>query len=294
MKRPMEVLLEKLGHPEGPCILPDGRVAFANTLRSEIAVWDPRHGYATYAETGGGPNACVLGSEGDLYCTNMPTLGEWIAPDPRPPSIQRISPDGRVEIVATEADGIRFNAPNDLVFGPDGRLYFTDSGHWDPVTKPDPGYIGVIEADGTAHIVEELDPVYPNGIVVEADGSIVWVESYLRTVVRRRPDGRKMVLRTLPEGHCPDGFKIGADGNFWITSFTSGGVDIVGPDGTYVDFLETGGIPLNCVFSENSLYLCELGPKDPADPRPMQGRLLRIDVGIAGLPLHFGAIARSM
>ena len=42
------------------------------------------------------------------------------------PSIQKAWPDGRVETSCTEVDGIKLQAPNDLSFGPDGRLYFTD------------------------------------------------------------------------------------------------------------------------------------------------------------------------
>ena len=37
-----------------------------------------------------------------------------------------------VEILVAEADGVKFDGPNDLAFGPDGRLYFTDSGDWAP------------------------------------------------------------------------------------------------------------------------------------------------------------------
>jgi gluconolactonase len=177
MKRPMKVLAEGLGHPEGPYPLPDGRVVFANTYLSEIGVWDPNLGKERYAFTGGGPNACMLGSDGFVYCTNTPTAGKWVAPEKRPPCIQRASPDGKVEIVATSADGVQLNAPNDLTFGPDGNLYFTDSGDWDPETKPHPGYICMITPDGAAHLLEELEPVYPNGIVAEPDGSIIWVES---------------------------------------------------------------------------------------------------------------------
>ena len=40
MKRPVEVLAEGLGHPEGPDVLPDGRVVFANTYASELGVWE--------------------------------------------------------------------------------------------------------------------------------------------------------------------------------------------------------------------------------------------------------------
>jgi gluconolactonase len=222
----------------------------------------------------------------------MPTVGEWTAPDPCPPAIQRVSPDGKVEIVSSTADGKKLNAPNDLVFGPDGRLYFTDSGHWDPVVRPHRGYICVIEQDGSSRILEELGPVYPNGIVVEPDGALIWVESYTRRLVRRSSSGQTEVLRTLDEGHVPDGLKIDIDGNFWVTSFSSGGVDVVARDGSYIDFLETGGVPTNCVFSGNQLYLCELGPKDVQDPMPMKGRLLRIEVGVFGMPLYYGSIRR--
>ncbi len=293
MKKPMKVLAEGLGHPEGPYPLPDSRVVFANTYLSEIGVWDPNRGKGQYAFTGGGPNACMLGSDGFVYCTNTPTAGKWVAPDKRPPSIQRASPDGKVEIVATSADGVQFNAPNDLAFGPDGNLYFTDSGDWDPETKPHPGYICMIESNGTAHILEELEPVYPNGIVAEPDGSIIWVESYTRRVIRRRPDATKTLLTTLAENHVPDGLKIDEKGNLWITSFSSGGIDIVSPDGAIIDFLETGGVPLNCVFSGGTLFVCDFGTTVLDTSTPMGGRLLSIDAGATGMPLYKGGIDLS-
>ncbi len=288
----IEVLAEGLGHPEGPCVLPDGRVVFANTYASEIGVWEPGKGKSTYAYVGGGPNACMLGSDGWVYSTQCPTVGKWVAPDHRPPSIQRSAPDGTVEIVVTEADGIRFNAPNDLTFGPDGRLYFTDSGDWDIETRPDPGYIVVVGPDGVAHILEELEPTYPNGIVAEPDGSIVWVESYTRNVVRRRPEGSKETLCTLPEGHIPDGFKIDEKGNFWITVFGAGGLDVIAPDGSHLAFVETGGVPLNCAFGGSTVYVCDFGTTDTSGDVSMGGRLVRFDADVVGMPLFTGAIGR--
>jgi len=290
MNKKVSILSEGLGHPEGPYVLPDGRVVFANTYRSEIGVWDPKKGTGSYAFTGGAPNACMLGSDGHVYITNCPTVGKWEPAEKRPPSIQRAAPDGKVEIVATEADGVKFDGPNDLTFGPDGRLYFTDSGDWDPETKPHKGRIVFIEKDGTGHILEELDHVYPNGIVAEPDGSIVWVESYTRRMVRRRPNGAKSVIHHFPENHIPDGFKIDTNGNFWVTTVSSGGLDIVAKDGEAMDFLDLKAVPLNCVFGGTSLYVADFGVFDTSGPASMGGRLLKVDVGIAGMTLFKGAI----
>ncbi|MEO8668977.1 MAG: SMP-30/gluconolactonase/LRE family protein, partial [Bauldia sp.] len=251
MKKPIKVCTGGLGHPEGPYELDDGRVVYANSYASAIGVWDPKTNKAgIYADVGGGPNACMLGSDGAVYSTQYAKIGGWIAPVQRPPSIQKTLPNGKVEILVTEADGVKFDGPNDLTFAPDGRLWFTDSGDWAPDTRPHPGRIVVIEKNGKATIVEELDHVYPNGIVAEPDGSIVWVESYTLRVVRRTPDGKKSVIHTLPEGHIPDGLKIDVDGNFWITTVVSGGVDVIARDGKPIDFLESGGTILNCAFGK--------------------------------------------
>lgn len=291
MKKPMTVCVTGLGHPEGPYELDDGRVVYANTYASEIGVYDPKTGKGgTFAFVGGGPNACVLGTDGCIYSTQTPNVGSWVAPEHRPPSIQKTRSDGKVEILVTEADGKAFHGPNDLVFASDGRLWFTDSGDWNPADKPHPGRIVCIEKDGTAHIVEELEYVYPNGIVAEPDGGIVWVESYTLRVVRRTPDGKKSVIHTLPEGHIPDGLKIDVDGNFWITTVASGGVDVIAKDGTPVDFLETGGTILNCCFGKGgALYVCDMGPFDVTGAA-MTGRLVRVEVGVEGMPLFRGAI----
>jgi gluconolactonase len=290
MRKAIAILAEGIGQPEGPCVLPDGRVVFTNTYRSEIVSWDARHGVRRYAHTGGAPNACLLGSDGDVYIANCPTAGSWIAPDKRPACIQRASPEGKVEIVTTTADGTALDGPNDLCFGPDGRLYFTDSGDWAPETKHHPGRICVIDRDGTAHILEELDHTYPNGIVAEADGSIVWVESYTRRMIRRAPDGAKTVIHTFEDKHIPDGFKIDNAGNFWVTTTISGGIDIVSRDGVALDFLALDAVPLNCVFDGTSLYVADFGHADTTGEALMVGRLLRVEVGVRGMTLFSGAI----
>jgi gluconolactonase len=292
VQRPVEHLAHGLGHPEGPDVLPDGRIVFVETYTSRIAAWSPERGVHLYADCGGGPNACVLGSDGCVYITqNGGTVGPWKADVMSEPSIQKAWPDGRVEIICTEIEGQRLAAPNDLSFGPDGRLYLTDPGEYDPANRPDPGYLYALAPDGTGEVLRELDGTYPNGIAVEADGSIVWVESYTLHVHRLRGDGTVEELHTLPDGHIPDGLKVAADGSLWITTFTSGGVDIVAADGTPIDFLETGGVQCNCIFHDGFLYLTDFGEgAEVTSTAPMIGRLSRVPVDVEGMPLFRGAI----
>ena len=286
----VSILSEGLGHPEGPYVMPDGRVVLANTYRSEIAVWDAKAGTSTYAFTGGCPNACMLGTDGNVYVTNCPNVGKWEPDDKRPASIQRATPNGKVEIVATEADGVKFDGPNDLTFGPDGRLYFTDPADYLPNDRK-PGRIFRLEPDGSGALIEEVPDAYPNGITAEADGAIVWVESYERGVYRKRGDAPSERIAVLPEGHIPDGLKVAADGDLWITTVLGGTVDILAPDGTFRDSLETGGAPLNCLFVDGDLIITDFGDRTevPATA-PMDGRLWRVDVGVAGMPLFRGSI----
>jgi gluconolactonase len=101
------------------------------------------------------------------------------------------------------------------------------------------------------------------------------------------------VIHELADGHIPDGFKIDTDGNFWITTFASGGLDVLARDGTHIDFLETGGVTLNCCFDGETLFVCDFGTTETADPdaTPMGGRLLKVDLGVEGMPLYQGAIS---
>lgn len=291
MEAHVQTLAGGLGHPEGPDVLPDGRVIMVETYTSKLIAWSADRGIHDYANCGGGPNACMLGSDGAVYITqNGGTVGAWRAEKMGRPSIQKAWPDGRVEEVTAKVDGIALQAPNDLTFGPDGRLYFTDPADYLPKARQ-PGRIFALNPDGTGELLEEMPGAYPNGIVAEPDGSIVWVESYDRGVYRLRPGRRSELVHQLPEGHIPDGLKIAASGDLWITTFMSGGIDIVARDGTPRDFLRTGGVPLNCVFHDGALFITDFGDITEVTAKArMDGRLWRVDAGVEGMPLFRGAV----
>ena len=119
----------------------------------------------------------------------------------------------------------------------------------------------------------------------------MWVESYERGVYRKRGDAPSERIAVLPEGHIPDGLKVAADGDLWITTVLGGTVDILAPDGTFRDSLETGGAPLNCLFVDGDLIITDFGDRTEVPAAaPMDGRLWRVDVGVIGMPLFRGSI----
>jgi gluconolactonase len=292
-KRPPELVASGLGWPEGPAPLPDGRLAFVESYRSQLSVVGADGAARRFAHVTGAPNSCVRGSDGAMYlCQNGGTCGPWRAAEMTVASIQRVREGGAPEILLTEVAGVRLNGPNDLVFAADGRLVFTDPGTYNPA-DPDPSFLYALAPDGAASIVHAFpEPVFPNGVAVEPDGSIVWDESYTGHVRRRRPDGTIEDLGRMP-GDNPilDGLKIGADGRIWVTDLVAGGLHVLAPDGAVLDFIACGGAPTNCVFDGQTLWVTDAGVLAASAEPSFAGRLWRLRVPGGGAPTHLGAVA---
>lgn len=275
------VLAEGLGHPQGPDVLGDGSVVFAETYRGRIARYRARDGVTTLAETGGGPNAVLAAPDGSLYVTqNGGQAGPWRSPDQRPPAVLRLAAGSYAsETVATEADGVPLLAPHDLALGPDGTLYFTDSGTWAPETRPDPGRLIAVAPDGGVRTVVHTGHTFPSGIAVADDGSLLWAECYTNRILRLPPGGEPEILCTLPEEQLPESLKTGPDGTLWVAGLFAEGVVVLDRRGRQTDFVRTGGLPLNSVLADGTLYVTDLGPYDdsaPDDTAQMVGRLLAV------------------
>ncbi|MCL2465494.1 MAG: SMP-30/gluconolactonase/LRE family protein, partial [Micrococcales bacterium] len=212
----------------------------------------------------------------------------WEPNEPATPSIQRITPDRTASTVVSTVAGQALRAPNDLAFGSDGRLWFTDPGT--RFDDPEPGWVVGLAPDGST-IVVDVGPTFPNGVVALDDGAIAWVESVSRRVMRRDTENTTTHLVTLPPGHVPDGFAVAADGTYVIASIGSGGLDVVAADGTYLDFVEIGGCPLNCAFTNGACAGGRLVVACDPDREPRDaGRLVAVTVPLVAGPLFRGAV----
>jgi gluconolactonase len=281
-----EIVATGLDVPEGPVRLPDGRVALVEQFRGQVSVFDGT-AVSALAHVGGAANAVTLGDDGLYAAQNGGVVGAWRSKDPRPPGIQRVHLDGTSEYVTTSVAGQPLLAPNDLTFGPDGRLWFTDPGHpYDPVRRGASGRLLAIGA-GRDEVVADVGPVYCNGLAFGTDGRLVWVESYTRLVCRWR-DGDREVICQLPEDHVPDGLAVATDGRLFITTVTSGGITVVSPEGEILDLigLDATALPTNCCFDGEVLWVTDFG-RD-FESVPGSGRLWRVETDAVGAPLHTG------
>lgn len=287
------LLVNGLGWPEGPTIAPDGSVVFVESYRSQLSRWEPDQGEVQRrAYVAGAPNSCVHGSKGELYiCQNGGTVGPWRAAEMTSPGIQRVNLDGAVTMLITSVDGIELNGPNDLVFGPDGHLYFTDPGTYAP-DSPGPSRIFALAPDGQARLVHQFErPVFPNGIVAEPDGSILWDESYTGRVGRRKPNGSLEELCRLPgKNPIPDGMTVDAQGSIYVTDLAAGGIHVLTSSGSVTNFIPCGGAPTNCVFRDDTLYLTDAGVLANSSEPSFAGALWSVQANIHGSPPYFGTI----
>ncbi len=86
------LLASERGFPEGPTVLPDGRLVFCDGNIGELSVYADGD-VGTFAATGGSPWGAVLGSDGAIYVTqggNVPGSGDTSAVS----GIQRVQSDG--------------------------------------------------------------------------------------------------------------------------------------------------------------------------------------------------------
>ena len=273
------VVAEGLGFTEGPVWTRDGRLLVTSIDHGVVYEIDAAGRARVIAETGGGPNGLTEGADGTLYVAqNGGIFGEnsrsRMAAAPGIQAIEGAS-------VRYVAEGL--GAPNDLCFGPDGRLYFTDPRGW---ARPDdlpPGRVYAMAPGGAPELLAE-GPAFTNGIAFGPDATRLYVaETFGRRVlvypVRGGTLGEPQEFCKIDPG-MPDGMGFDADGLLYVAATVAEEIQVFDAKGACVQRLRCGDNSLitNCCFGGSdgtTLYA--------TDSR--RQRVLAFDLGARGLPL---------
>ena len=280
------VVAKDLRFPEGPVYLGEGALAVVE-IRGQSLTRIENGKAKVLAELGGGPNGATLGAGGEIWVANNGGLnlgpeGYWFAEPFLDGKIQRVASDGATAEALSPIPGEDPHRPNDICFGPDGKLYFTDPRNWDDFKNFKVGRVWRFDpetgdADPIAHV-----PHFCNGIAFGADPSKLYVaQSNLMKILEFdwTPGGvgeaRDWV--TLPAGF-PDGFSFSANGDCYACGSMGHVMQIFDAGGALKQTIEfpDHSEPTNCCFGDGTLYVTCSGT----------GELLAFDLGIEGLALY--------
>lgn len=280
----VRVLASDLGFTEGPVITLAGDVVVTSIDRGCLYRIGS-DGASVMAVTGGGPNGLTEGTSESGGSTLYVSQNGGTRPAHKWPyvtgGIQVVRLGGRVDWVTQDPV-----SPNDLCFGPDGLLYFTDptrgrSARDDGrLWRCDPG-------TGEAQLLCSI-PWYPNGIGFGVEDDAVYVASTGEHRIWRFPLvstglGRPEVFIEMAFG-MPDGFAFDVDGNLITTA--------VGYDGRpgEIQTYDRNGVLLGSFCpGPNAKYTnVALGASQTLVITDSEGGnvLVAEDWPTAGLPLH--------
>ena len=197
-------------------------------------------------------------------------------------AILKASPAGELSVFCDSyLDGQLLRGPNEITFGPNGQIYFTDPGEtW---RGQNTGALSRVNKYGKAEVVwDGLE--FTNGLDFSPDGETLYVvESTTGRILRAhlRDDG---TLDEPPQelirfgGRVgPDGIRLAANGNLYVALFGHGEIAVVSPVGEIVDRLRIPGLyPTNCIFRFGDLFVCE----------GQTGAIWRFAVGVEGVPSY--------
>jgi len=251
----LQRLYQGCAFAEGPAADAEGNVYFSDCPNNRILVYRPATGTTEiWQEPSDRANGMNFDAQGRLVvCCDGKDGGAR--------AVRRYEPNGAITTLASHYQGKKLNAPNDLCFDSEGRIYFTDPRYGDKDDlEQDCMAVYRIEHDGSLTRVI-ADAETPNGILLTPDNRTIYLVDHnpapggARTLLAYDVDDngqwqRRGVLHDFGAGYGGDGMALDVAGNIYLTAGQGdlAGIHIFAPSGETIGFIPTGEIPGNCTF----------------------------------------------
>ncbi len=282
----IEVIASGFVWTEGPAWNKEGGfLVFSDIPRNVVMKWSETEGLREYLRPAGYTGIVDYGREPGSNGLLFDAMGRLTLCEHGDRRISVLTKDGGKRTLADNYKGKRFNSPNDLVYHPNGNLYFTDPTYGLPERQDDPrremDYCGVflLRPNGEVELLTK-EFTRPNGIALSPDGKTLYVaqSDSAAPLWRSYPlkgDGTigkgKLLYNALKfkkdgVGNA-DGMTVDRKGNLWASG--PAGIYIFSPQGDLLGRIEMGEHSSNCTWGDGGstlymtvdMYVCRVRTK---------------------------------
>ena len=227
---------------EGPAWSRDGYLLFSDIPGDKLLKYVPDGSTNVFREQSHGAAGNAFDSQGRLYTCETHTR-----------RVTRTDKKGRIEVLAERWEGKRLNAPNDIVVGKSGHVYFTDPAFGNQEDTRELAFYGVYHITPKGQLSLIAKPAgRPNGIALSPDGRILYVANSDERNIRAYDvdhNGEVSGERVIVSGiqGVPDGMRTDEKGNLYVAAK---GIVVYHPDGKLLATIAVTETPSNCAFGD--------------------------------------------
>ncbi len=266
----IEHLADGFVFTEGPVwIRGESRLLFSDVRGNAIYQWTEAEGASTFLEPvfEGDREGLVMISSNGL---TLDAEGRLVMCEHGNRRVSRLEADGTRTTLVDNYEGRRLNTPNDLTYGLDGSLYFTDPSYAlegqeeSPLRELDFNGVYRLHPDGELELLVRDQP-RPNGIAISPDDSVLYVANpqqghsvlYAYDLDENGASNGRIFYDFTDETAegAPDGLKVDRAGHVFSTG--PGGVWVIAPDGTHLGTIMPNEAPANVGWGDDgrTLYM---------------------------------------